>query len=759
MAKQKKNNQSENKKKEKPSFKKTIRTLWVIYFAGLFAVILIFFMISRGWLGFMPSFEELENPKSNLASEIYSADDILLGKYFFENRSNVPYRALPENLIYALLATEDIRFRKHSGVDIKGTIAGVVSTIRGKQRGASTITQQLAKNLFPRGTEMSVVEFILTKLKEWVVAVRLEHNYSKNEIIAMYLNTVSFGGNSFGIKSASKTYFDKEPHELDYQESAMLVGMLRAPTYYSPVRNPERAKQRREVVLSQMEKYDFIAENTYDSLRQMPLDMSKYNMTDHNKGLATYFREYLRIQLHDWCKKHTKPDGEPYDLYKDGLKIYTTIDSEMQINAEKAVVKHLSEDLQPLFFKEQKNRKNAPFYGINQEARDKILTRAMKRSARYYLLKQRGLSEDSIRTIFNKPVKMTVFSYDGDVDTVLSPMDSIRYYKHFLRAGLMSVDPYTGYVKAYVGGPDYEHFKFDQVTSGRRQVGSTFKPFVYALAMQELNYHPCMKVPNVPVTFELPDGSTWTPKNSDDKREGEMVTLKWALANSVNYISAYLMKRMSPQGVINLARKMGVTSPIEPVPAIALGTPDLSVYEMVGAMATFANKGIHIKPMFITRIEDKNGNVIETFIPQQNEAMSAKAAYSMLGLMQGVVDHGTGRRLRFRYNFTHPIAGKTGTTDNNSDGWFMGLTPDLVTGVWVGGEDRSIHFRSTAYGQGANTGLPIWALYMQSLYNSPTVKLSKGDFERPKGVKMEHDCREYEKQHRQSRNMMGPGSF
>lgn len=752
-------NKQKNKQEEKPRFKGFLRSLWIVYFSGLLVVFLIFFMISRGWLGFMPTFEELENPKSNLASEVYSSDEVLLGKYYIENRSNIPYRELPQNLIDALIATEDIRFRSHSGIDLKGTVAGVVSTIRGDQRGASTITQQLAKNLFPRGRDLSTIETIMIKLKEWVVATRLEHNYSKNEIIAMYLNTVPFGGNSFGIKSAAKTYFDKTPKELNHEEAAMLVGMLKAPTRYSPVRNPERAKTRREVVLHQMERYDYISESQYDSLRQTPLDMSKYKVTDHNKGLATYFREYLRLKLHDWCKTHKKPDGEPYDLYKDGLRIFTTLDAEMQRKAEAAMVKHMSEHLQPKFFEMQKNRKTAPFVGINQETIDNIMERAMKRTDRYYWLKQRGVPEDSIKAIFNKPVEMSVFSYEGDIDTVMSPMDSIRYYKHFLRSGLMSVDPHTGYVKAYVGGVNYEHFKYDQVTSGRRQVGSTFKPFVYALAMQELGYHPCMKVPNVPVTFELPDGNTWTPKNSDDKREGEMVTLKWALANSVNYISAYLMKRMSPQGVINLTRKMGVTSPIDPVPAICLGTPDLSVYEMVGALATFANKGIHIKPMFITRIEDKNGNVIESFIPESNEAMSEEAAYLMLELMMGVVDHGTGRRLRFRYNFDNPIAGKTGTTDNNSDGWFMGLTPDLVTGVWVGGEDRSVHFRRTYYGQGANTGLPIWAIYMKSLYESPTVSISKGPFEKPKGMNAEFNCTKYEKQHQRNNTMFGPGGF
>lgn len=754
MARESKN----QKKQEKPTFKRFVRTVWLLFFAGIILLFMIFFMISKGWLGFMPSFEELENPKSNLASEVYSTDGKILGKYYYENRSRIKYEDLPENIIQALIATEDIRFYKHSGIDLKGTVAGILSTIRGDQRGASTITQQLAKNLFPRDRNLSTFEIIMTKLKEWVVAVRLERNYSKKEIIAMYLNTVPFGGNSFGLKSAAKTYFDKSPQQLNQEESAMLVGMLRAPTFYSPVRNPERAKHRREIVLHQMEKYDFIEESTYDSLRQRPLDMSSYKVTDHNKGLATYFREQLRLQLHDWCKKHNKPNGEPYDLYKDGLKIYTTIDSEIQKKAEEAVIKHMSESLQPKFFELQKNRKKAPFVGISTSKIEQIMERAMKRSDRYYWLEKRGVSQDSIRKIFNTPVEMEVFSYSGDIDTVMTPMDSIRYYKHFLQAGLMSVEPQTGYVKAYVGGINYQHFKFDHVVQSRRQVGSTFKPFVYAVALQELGFHPCTKVPNVPVTFEMPNGKKWTPKNAGDNKEGEMVTLKYALANSINTISAYLMKRMSPQRVINLARKMGVTSPIDPVPAIALGTPDLSVYEMVGALSTFVNKGVHIEPMFITRIEDKNGNVIESFIPEQNEAMDEESAFLMIELLKGVVDHGTGRRLRFTYDFRHPIAGKTGTTDNNSDGWFMGLTPDLVTGVWVGGEDRSVHFRRTYYGQGANTGLPIWAIYMKSLYGSPTVDISKEDFGKPKGMNLEFDCKKYNEKQR-NQQISTPGGF
>lgn len=756
---EKKKSRKNIKRTKDPSFRKTIKILWIVYSGLILFIFLLFFMISRGWIGFMPSFEQLENPKSNLASEVYSADGQLLGKYFVKNRSKIHYQDLPQNLINALISTEDIRFRQHSGVDLQGTVAALVSTLSGDQRGGSSITQQLAKNLFPREEQLSTLELIITKLKEWVVAARLERNYSKNEIISMYFNTVPFGGQIYGIQSAAKTYFNKEPKNLNTEEAALLVGMLKAPTKYHPMINPESSRKRRNIVLHQMTKYDFIENPVYDSLRKINPDMSNYNEMSHNKGLAPHFREQLRLKLEKWCKNHKKANGESYNLYKDGLKIYTTIDAEIQKHAEKTVRQHLSEELQPLFFKLKKNDKRAPFTGVSQRTIKELMTRSMKRSDRYQSLKQKGISEDSIRSIFNKPVEMTVFSYDGEKDTVMSPMDSIHYYKHFLRAGLMSVDPHTGYVKAYVGGVNYEHFKYDHVTSSKRQVGSTFKPFIYALAFQELGYHPCMKVPNNPVIFELDDGTEWTPENAGDKKEGEMITLKWALANSINYISAYLMKRMSPEGVINLIRKMGVNSEINPVPAIALGTPSLSVYEMVGAMSTFVNKGIHIEPMFMTRIEDKNGNVIETFIPKQNEAMNEEAAYLMLELMKGVVDHGTGRRLRFKYNIENPVAGKTGTTDNNSDGWFMGLTPDLVTGVWVGGENRSIHFRRTRYGQGANTALPIFAKYIKKLYNSPTVKISEEDFEKPQGMNVKTDCEEYNKIKKSNFQKIGPNSF
>jgi len=739
------------KKKQPPisNLKKYIKIFW-IFNASVFAFfILLFTLISFGWLGFMPSFEELENPKSNLASQIYSADNVLLGTYYIENRSNVHYSEISTNVINALVATEDIRFEKHPGIDYKGVFRAIIKSIILSDKssgGGSTITQQLAKNLFPRKPNTSKIELILIKLKEWVTAIKLEKNYSKTEILAMYLNTVDFGSQAFGIKSAAATFFSTSPDSLKIEEAAILIGTLKAPTYYSPVRNPENALSRRNVVLNQMQKYKFITKEEFDSISNMPIDMSRYRVTDHKSGMATYFREYLRMQLIEWCKTKEKPDGSKYNLYKDGLKIYTTIDYRMQKYAEEAVNEYMGKELQPQFFNHWKNYKNAPFdRHLTEEDVKKLLKLSIKRSERYRLLKAEGLNENEIIENFNIPVPMTIFSWNGEIDTVMSPLDSIKYYKFFLNTGLMSMDPSTGYVKAYVGGINYKHFKWDHVKLSKRQVGSTFKPFVYTLAMQEGEFSPCTKVPNVPVSFELPDGKKWTPRNSNDAREGEMVTLKWALANSVNYISAYLMKRYSPQAIVQIARKMGVTSPMDEVPAICLGATDLTVYEMVGANSTFANKGVYVEPIFITRIEDKNGNLLESFIPKTQEAMNEQTAYLMIELMKGVVESGTSVRLRYKYNLTNPIAGKTGTTQNNSDGWFIGLTPQLVTGVWVGGEDRSIHFRSTTLGQGAHMALPIWAIYMTKVYADKKLNISQGDFEKPEEISIETDCNKFEK--------------
>ncbi len=727
--------------------RKYLKGFWITFASLIVFINLVFLCISLGLFGKMPSFEELENPKSNLAAEIISSDGKLLGKYFVENRSNVHYQDLSPNIINALIATEDVRFMKHSGVDVKAVFRMIFGVITGTSKGGgSTISQQLAKNLFPRKHNRSFIEFAVIKLKEWVTAIKLERNYSKDEILAMYLNTVDFGSQSFGIKSAAKTYFNKFPDELSVQEASLLIGILKAPTWFSPIRNPERALDRRNTVMNQMRKADYLTREQYDSIKVIPIDMSSYRVQDHTAGLATYFREYLRMVLTEWCNTHSKEDGLPYNLYKDGLRIYTTINYSMQEYAEKAVKEYVGTHLQPLFFKHWKGHPNAPFVfdkGVESKEIQNLLLQAMRRSDRYYRLKTRNVTDAEIVRIFSTPVKMKVFSWKGDRDTIMSPMDSIRYYKFFLQAGMMSMDPHTGFVKAYVGGIDYRYFQYDHVKLSKRQVGSTFKPFLYTLAMQE-GESPCTKYPNVQPVIELPDGNTWAPQNTNEERKGEEVSLKWALANSNNWISGQLMKKYSPQDVIQIARKMGVTSDIPPVYSIALGSADLSLYEMVGAMSTFANKGVYVEPIFITRIDDKNGNVLENFVPKQNEAISEETAYLMIQLMKGVVEVGTGVRLRYKYGFDNPIAGKTGTTQNQSDGWFMGITPDLVTGVWVGCEDRAAHFRSLDLGQGANTALPVWALYMRQVYADATLGITKRDFDPlMKPLHVELDCDKY----------------
>ena len=721
--------------------------LWLLYFGSLALIFLIFFGFAQGWFGYMPSFEELENPERNLASEVYSEDGYLLGTYYIENRSDVHFNDLPPHLVQALLATEDIRFRKHAGVDIKALGRVAYGLVSGNHRGGgSTLTQQLAKNLFPRG-ELTKWQLIGRKFKEWVTAIKLEKNYSKEEIMAMYLNTVSYGHHAFGIKSAARTFFNKSVDSLNLQESAMLVGVVNAPTWYSPIRNPERALARRNLVLGQMLKYNFINDSIYDTVSEMPIDMSNFNVQDHTAGMARYFREYLRSEMKDWCEHHFRPDGTPYNLYKDGLRIYTTIDSRMQQYAEEAVQEHLGKDLQPSFYQHWKGYTWAPFVfekDVIKAEVEKLLQQSMRRSERYRKMNAAGIDTDSIELVFNTPQEMSIFTWDGAVDTLMTPMDSIRYYKHILQAGLLSVEPNTGAVKAYVGGIDYLYFKYDHATLSRRQVGSTFKPFLYTLAMQEGEFSPCYEVANIQYTVDLPTGDIWAPRNSSSDRVGEMVTLKWALANSNNWISAFLMRRYSPLSVIRMARNMGVKSSIDPVPSIALGSCDLSLYEMAGAMNTFASKGMYVKPLFITRIEDKNGNVIESFVPERKEAMSEETAYLMLELMKGVVESGTGIRLRYTYGVDYPVAGKTGTTQNQSDGWFMGIVPQLTTSIWVGCEDRSAHFRTLTLGQGANMALPIWAIYMQKVYDDPGLGYTKGDFERPlKDLSIELDCDKY----------------
>ncbi len=736
----------DKKKKQSPTKSNAIRNLWIIFGSLLVLLILFFFCVAKGVFGTMPTFEELENPRTNLATEIISADGKVLGTYYVENRSNVRYAELSPYMPEALISIEDERFTEHSGIDEKALFRVAFGILTGnKKGGGSTITQQLAKNLFPRGENLSKPKLVLRKFQEWITATKLEHNYSKEEIVAMYLNTVAFGHNAYGIRAAAKTFFDKTPKEMTIEECALMAGVVNAPTRYSPVRNPERSIGRRNLVLSKMAENGFITQAECDSISQIPLDMSHFNIMDHNSGQATYFREFLRGELNEWAKNTTRADGTPYNIYRDGLRIYTTIDSRMQQYAEDAVREFMGKELQPLFYKHWKGQKNAPFSNVTADEIDHILETSMKRSDRYRNLKNEGMPLDSIKAEFEKPVPMTVFSWDGPIDTVMSPMDSIRYYKWFLQASLISIESHTGHVKAYVGGLDYRFFKYDHVTQARRQVGSTFKPFLYSLAMQEGEFTPCTRIPNIQYNIQLEDGKFWSPGNSGGN-VGEEITLKYALAQSNNWISAYLMNRFGPNAVIAQARRMGVESPIDPVPAICLGVCDLKLIEMVGAMSTFANQGVYIKPMFITRIEDKNGNVIQRFSPEESEAMSEITAYKMIELMKGVVQSGTGIRLRSTYGFTNPIAGKTGTTQKNSDGYFMGITPDLTTGVWVGAEDRSVHFRSTKLGQGSHTALPIWALYMKKVYADKSLNISKGDFPKPNapGLDLNFDCDRYD---------------
>ena len=736
------------KKKTKATYNpsKAIRNLWIVFGSLLLLVILFFICVATGIFGIMPSFEELENPRTNLATEIISCDGKVLGSYYVENRSNVRYSELSHYMPEALISIEDERFTDHSGIDEKALFRVAFGVLTGRKKGGgSTITQQLAKNLFPRGENLSTPQLVLRKFQEWITATKLEHNYSKEEIIAMYLNTVSYGHNAFGIRSAAKTIFDKSPKDMNIEECALMAGVVNAPSRFSPVRNTERSMARRNLVLKKMAENGFITQAECDSISLIPIDMSHFNVMDHNTGQATYFREFLRGELNEWAKNTTRADGKPYNIYRDGLKIYTTIDSRMQQYAEDAVKEFMGKELQPMFYSHWKGQKNAPFSNLTADEIDHILETSMKRSDRYRSLKNAGVCMDSIKAAFNRPVPMTVFSWDGPIDTVMTPMDSIRYYKWFLQASLISIESHTGHVKAYVGGLDYRFFKYDHVTQARRQVGSTFKPFLYSLAMQEGEYTPCTRIPNIQYNIQLEDGKIWSPGNSGGS-VGQEITLKYALAQSNNWISAYLMNQFGPNAVIGMARRMGVESPIDAVPAICLGVCDLKLIEMVGAMSTFANQGVYIKPMFITRIEDKNGNVIQRFSPEESEAMSELTAYKMVELMKGVVQSGTGIRLRSYYGFKNPIAGKTGTTQKQSDGYFMGITPDLTTGVWVGAEDRSVHFRSTRLGQGSHTALPIWAMYMKKVYNDKSLNISQGDFPKPyaPGVDLNFDCNRYD---------------
>lgn len=730
------------KQQQNSDNKRYVKIMWVSYLCVLFLIAIFFTMLSFGWLGFMPTFEELENPKANLATEVYADSGELLGYIGIQNRSNVNYKDISQNMINALIATEDARFREHSGIDARSLFRVLTKTILGGRKssgGGSTLTQQLAKNLFPR-EKKSAFGTVYAKLKEWIVAIKLERNYSKDEILSMYLNTVDYGNNAFGIKAASHTFFTKLPSELEIEEAAVLVGLLKAPTTYNPVRNPENALKRRNTVLSQMEKYGYLTSEELETKSALPIQL-KYNPQAHDEGIATYFREMLRNYMKDWCKTHYKPNGDQYDVHKDGLRIYTTINYQMQKNAEEAVKEHFKY-LQNEFFKHTKGYRDAPFTGISKADIEKYYLQAMKNSDRYRALKEEGLNDKEIKADFEQKTKMRVFTWNGDKDTVMSPWDSLRYYKHFLNTGMVSIEPQTGHIKVYVGGINYKHFKFDNAKLGRRQVGSTFKPYVYAAAMKDSDLSPCFEISNTPVTFE--DYDNWTPKNSNKAREGEMVSLKWALANSVNFISAALIKDYTtPQSVINLVKQMGITTPMPAVPSICLGTADLSVMEMAEAMATFANKGVHKEPIFITKICDNKGMVLEVFNTKSNAALDEETAYLVLELMKGVVDSGTGARLRYKYGLRSTIAGKTGTTDNNSDGWFIGINPKLATAVWVGGELRSIHFRSTALGQGASMALPVYGLFMQKCEKNPKLNFYKGDFDRPPSLEIDVDCRNY----------------
>jgi len=731
----------------------------------------------------MPSFSELENPEYYLAAEVYSEDEVLLGKISIENRTWTDYDELSPYLVAALISTEDIRYYRHSGIDLRGIARAIFRTILMGQNtgGGSTITQQLAKQLYPRDTArvspfVRQIRLGIFKFKEWQTAVKLEKSYTKEEIIAMYLNKYDFLYQAIGIRSAAHVYFNKTPDSLNIQESAVLVGMLKNSSAYNPRRYYDRMFQRRNIVLSQMGKYGYLDRQTVDSLKQLPIELD-FQVEDHNTGRATYFREFLRNTmtrskpdrnlyqrqssyddalwewennpLYGWCNKNKKPDGSNYDIYKDGLKIYTTINSRMQQYAEEALAEHLSKEVQPDFYKRAKSFRNPPYSDdLPKNVIDDLIMRSLRQSARYYSMRARGVSEDTIMLAFNTKVNMKVFSWRGEIDTIMTPLDSIRYYKYFIRSGIMVEDPHNGHVKAYVGGPDFRYFKYDVCTQQRRQVGSTIKPFLYTIAMQN-GYSPCYEVENIPRSFDVGDTIPWTPRSSGNKDyHGRMVTLKWGLAQSENYISAWLMEQFRPTAVVDLMHKMGIRSFIDPVYSIFLGTSDVKLEEMVGAYGTFANKGVYTRPMYVTRIEDKNGNIISRFSPKIEEVLSEETAYLMLSLLQGVVQSGSGIRMRREpYLLMNQIGGKTGTTQEQSDGWFMGVTPNLVGGVWSGWEDRSIHFETLGEGQGANMALPIMALFLKKVYADPELGILEADeFERPVGFNMELDCDKYKRE-------------
>lgn len=745
------------KKQKKTNYSGPIKLFWSLFVAGILIVACIFGSAALGFFGPMPPLEQLENPKTNLATQIISADGEILGKFFYnDNRTPISFDELPPHLVEALVATEDERFYAHSGIDFRGTFRAIAYL--GKRGGASTITQQLARQLFVGVRSRNKVQAITQKIKEWVLAVKLERRYTKEEILAMYLNIYDFGYQADGIQSAAKIYFNKTPMTLSMEEAATLVGMLKNSSLFNPKRRPEMTQKRRNVVFQQMFRNKFISEAERDSLQRQPLTLD-FTPDSHREGLATYFRTYVQQYMQQWVKENPKADGERYDIYRDGLRIYTTIDSRLQALGEQAMEQHMKK-LQAEFFLQNTSDLNptAPFLELREGEIDTLLERSARRSERWRALRASGKDEESIWASFKVPTPMTVFSWKGDIDTVMTPLDSMRYYKHYLRAAMMSMDPVNGHVKTWIGGFDYTHFQYDQVRQGRRQIGSTFKPFLYATAIDQLRLSPCDILPDALFCIEpmkFGNVEAWCPKNSGDKY-GQMRTLKNALANSVNTVSARLMDKVGPTPVVNLAKKMGITSYLPRVPSIALGTPDISLFEMVGAYSTFANKGIYVKPITITRIEDKNGTVLFEISPETRDVISEESAFVTLNLLKGVTEGGSGQRLRhnvaeenyayqavvtgYPYEFTNPIAGKTGTTQNHSDGWFMGMVPNLVTGVWVGGEDRAVHFDNIAYGQGASMALPIWALFMKSVYDNPALAISQEDFEAPEVVGIPIDC-------------------
>ncbi|WP_298237138.1 transglycosylase domain-containing protein [uncultured Algibacter sp.] len=753
------------KKKTKiiQDFSKYIRWFWITFLGGVILIAVLFLLASLGFLGEMPDHTVLENPKTNLATEIISSDGQTLGKFYFnDNRTPVDYDELPQHLIDALIATEDARFHGHAGIDARGTLRALVKL--GSGGGASTISQQLAKQLFTKQVSNSKFERGFQKVREWIIATRLERQYTKEEIITQYFNIYDFLNNADGIRSAARIYFGKEPVDLELKESAMLVGMFKNSSLFNPRRRPELVRERRNVVLAQMEKYGYISEKLKDSLQGTELDL-RYTPESHREGIATYFREYLRAFMKDWIKDNPKPDGTKYNINSDGLKVYTTIDSRMQQYAEDAVQQHMPR-LQAEFFHQNTPKRNptAPFLDLTTGAIDTLLWRSMRQSERWrhmkYDLKK---PNKEIEESFYKPIKMSVFEWkDGqpsEIDTIMKPIDSMRYYKSFLRTGMMSMDPQTGHVKAWVGGMNYRHFQYDMVKQGKRQVGSTFKPLVYAAAIDQLHASPCDEYPDTPFCIEAGkygNPKEWCPKNSNHDYGGTR-TLKNALANSVNTVTARLIDKVGPQTVVDLAQKLGIKSEVLPVPAIALGVPELSVYEMVGAYSTFANQGVYTKPVMVTSIQDKNGTILYQFTPETKDVLSEETAYVTVKLLEGVTQYGSGARLRtkgadayradyreiitgYPYEFTNPIAGKTGTTQNQSDGWFMGMVPNLVTGVWVGAEERAAHFSSITYGQGAAMALPIWAIYMRNCYADEELGISKDEFIEPTELSINVDC-------------------